>query len=196
MRELDTDYTFHNQSIDRVPPQRTYQPFSHKGESSKGVTYMLTLKQIPLKEMKQSIRDYLSAPPIQGDWDLMNEWIGNMGEALYNPLWLWEKSPKRYGIMHGHHRYRLLTAMDAESVWAYVLTAQHHKIGNLNIPPEKRQVMTLNDRPPINGTVRGVCSSCGVATRWVKKTYDRVSDVRLYCSSCGAENPYPWRGRL
>ena len=196
MSEVHPEYVFHNPNIEETPPQRCYQRFNHEGVSSQGIEYRLTLKQIPLTEMKKSIRDHLSAPPLRGDWKLMNEWIRNMWEAAYNPLWVWEKSPGRYGIIHGHHRYRLLTAMDAEEVWAYALTAKHYKIGNLNIPPEKKQVMTLNDRPPVKGTVRGVCESCGATTRWAKKTHDRVADVRMYCSACGAENPYPWRGQI
>jgi len=187
---------FKNPHLVKTPPERPLYQVYHEGVSSKHVPYMLRLTPIKMSETRKHIKDELSAPRILGNWDLMNEWVENMWEALYNPIWLWKKPKGGYGVMHGHHRYRLLDAMSPVMINAYVLDARHYKIGDLQLPPRVKELMKLNDREPVRGTVSGVCIHCGYEGRWSKKTFNRISDVRLYCKSCEGENPYPWRGRL
>ena len=126
----------------------------------------------------------------------MNLWIANMWEALYNPLHLWAKPDGSLGIMQGHHRFRLLDAMKANKVWHYRLDAPGHKIGDLCLPSEVRELMRGNERAPRKGTVSGVCVVCGKHTRWRRETIDRVNNIKMYCLLCGAENTYPWRGQI
>ena len=194
MRKVAPNYVFNNPRIKEIPPQRDYYLVEHRGVTSRGVEYHLKLDSVEIGELRKYLSSRLDVPPLLGNWDLMNCWIANMWEALYNPLWLWIKPAGGFGIIHGHHRFRLLNKMDAEKVWFYGLEAEHYKIGKLLVPPETRQLMRENDRVPRRGTVSGVCESCGKRTGWAKKTVDRVSDVRMYCKIGGAENPYPWSG--
>lgn len=196
MSKVTPNYVFNNPHIEEVPPQRDFYFIEHRGETSKGIEYHLKLDSVETTELRKHLTKHLDVPPLLGNWDLMNHWITNMGEALYNPLWLWIKSDGALGIIHGHHRFRLLNKMDAERVWFYGLRAKHYKIGKLLIPPKIRGLMDENERAPRRGTVSGICESCGKRTGWTKKTIDRVSDVRMYCKICGAENPYPWPGQI
>ena len=193
---IEPNYIFKNQHIKNIPPPRTYHPINHTGVSTKNIHYKITLESIPRVEFKKHLHNALDVPKRLGDWDLMNEWIENMWEALYNPIWIYKNPNGKLGVMHGHHRFRLLDAMRSNVVWAYMLTADRSKIGNLQIPVETKNLMTQNDVAPIKGTVSGVCESCGQHQRWVRKTFNRVNDVRMYCRICGEENPYPWRGQI
>ena len=194
--KITPNFVFRNPRIEQIPPQRDYNYVEHTGVTSKDIEYHLCLDSIEIEKPRSWFTSPLDVPKLLGNWDLMNHWIHNMWEALYNPLWMWLKPNNTIGIIHGHHRFRLLNAMDAEKIWFYGVKAVHYKIGNWLIPTEKVQLMRENDRPPRKGTVFGVCESCGQSTKWRKKTFDRVSDVRLYCQECGVENPYPWPGRL
>ena len=190
------NYVFNNPHIKELPPQRDFSYIVHCGFSSRDVEYCLELDSVAIGELRECLRSSLDVPTLLGNWDLMNVWIGNMWEALYNPIWLWLKPGGGFGIIHGHHRFRLLNKMDVERVWFYGLDARHYKIGKLMIPADVRQLMQGNDRAPRRGTVSGVCESCGERTRWSLKTFDRVTDVRMFCKVCGAENPYPWPGQI
>ena len=179
-----------------APPQRDYHYIEHVGVTSRDIKYVLKLDSVEIEALRDCLTSPLDVPELLGDWVLMNHWIQNMWEALYNPLWLWYNPNGDLGIIHGHHRFRLLNAMDAERVWFYGLEAEHYKIGHLLVPLEIKQLMNENDRAPRRGTVSGVCEACGKKTGWAKKTFNRVSDVRMYCKVCGAENPYPWPGQI
>lgn len=193
---IETNYNFRNPHIDKTPPNRSLHPVDHIGVTSKDIPYHLKLESIKISELRKHLRHPLDVPKLLGDWDLMNEWIANMWEALYNPIWLWVKPDSGLGVIHGHHRFRLLNKMDAETVWYYGFTASHRKIGKLNIPAENAALIQQNERAPIHGTIEGVCETCGKFQRWVKKTFNRINDVRMYCRLCGTENPYPWRGQI
>ena len=195
-QEVSSSYRFGNPEITEFPPTRDYYYVKHNGVSATGVEYIVELKYVDMDEMRSYLHKYLDKPKILGNWELMNHWIQNMWEALYNPLRLLRRADGKLGIMHGHHRFRLLDAMNSNRVWCYELVAMTNKTGKMNYPPEIRILMLKNERPPRRGTVKVTCQSCGESTKWKRKTIDRVSDVRLYCVSCGAENPYPWPGRL
>lgn len=202
MKNLDnlkfflTDYVFHNPNIEETPPPRQLKYVEHLGRSTEDINYCLKLTQIRLNEMKPFLSKPLDVPKRLGNWGLMNEWIRNMWEALYNPINTWRNPQRGWGIIKGHHRFRLLDAMEVESFYAYELTAKHYKIGDLNLPPRVTELMKGNDRAPRKGTVNGICETCGKNAKWIHKTFDRVSDVKLYCNHCGAENPHPWRGQI
>lgn len=193
---VEPDYNFKNPHIEKIPPTRMLHPLEHTGVTTKDIEYTLKLESIKTSVLRKHLTKPLDAPKLLGDWELMNEWIGNMWEALYNPIWLWKKPDNGFGVIHGHHRFRLLNKMDAERIWYYGLTAKHYKIGKLQIPVEKKQLMNQNERAPIKGTVSGTCESCGQHQRWIRKTFNRVNDVRMYCRICEEENPYPWRGQI
>ncbi len=193
---IDPDYNFRNPYIDKTPPTRLLHPVEHRGVTSKGIPYHLKLTSVKTSVLRKHFHSPLDVPKLLGDWDLMNYWVSNMWEALYNPIWLWVKPSGGRGVIHGHHRFRLLNKMDAETMWFYALDAEHHKIGDLQIPVQVKQLLKENDRAPIRGTIRGTCNICGKSQRWVKKTLNRVNDVRMYCRLCGSENPYPWRGQI
>lgn len=193
---IKTNYNFRNQHIEKTPPTRPLHLVDHHGVTSKDISYHLYLDSVKTSVLRKQFHNPLDMPRLLGDWVLMNEWIINMWEALYNPIWLWVKPDKTYGVIHGHHRFRLLNKMDAETIWFYALDSEHHKIGDLKLPSLIKQAMKSNDRAPIQGTVSGPCHTCGKHQRWIKKTYNRVNDVRMYCRRCGTENQYPWRGQI
>lgn len=191
-----TDYRFSNPRIERIPPPRELYPVNYSGISSLGIPFTFNLQSITVSNFRGGL-NHIAVPKRLGNWTLMNEWIGNMWEALYNPIWLWLYKDKYY-IVHGNHRFRLLDAMGAERIYAYIQVndGDTYKIGAVNLDAENEANRLANERPPKIGNVRGVCVKCGEKTRWVRKTFNVVSDVRLYCKACGAENPYPWRGQI
>ena len=193
---ITPDFKFRNPHIKEIPPHRDYHSIEHIGKTSRGIEYHLKLDSVEIENLRSWFTSPLDVPKLFGDWELMNHWIHNMWEALYNPLWMWVKPNGTLGIIHGHHRFRLLNAMDAEKVWFYGVKAEHYKIGKWLIPVEKVRFMKENDRAPRRGTIFGTCGTCGQETKWIRKTFDRVSDVRLYCRKCDAENPYPWPGQI
>ena len=188
---------FGNQHIKRFPPPRLYYPVEFSGISSKGVEYKVSLLPISMDRMRKDLEGRaFDRPVIQGNWDLMRIWIDNMWDALYNPLELWLKPDGKLGIIKGHHRFRLLDAMDANQFWAYVLEASGYKIGERDPPPAIKETILKNELPPRKGTRSGVCEHCGQETRWRMKTIVRGKNVRMICLKCGKENPYPWNGEL
>ena len=144
-------------------------------------------------------------PPIRGNQSLMNQWIDNMWEALYNPIWQLRLHPgkgRKYAVISGQHRLRLLDAMDVNHLWFYDVSYPDYepfrwRVGSSDLPRELRVIVGKNNRPPVNGTLNGVCGYCGERASWKKVTVgSKLDGVHLYCKRCGGENPYPWPGLL
>ena len=200
---ITPNYIFNNPAIQRLPPQRDYFPVECRGEKNGPFTFRLT--SAPMDDIRYNFRKRrMDLPPVEGNWGNMQVWIDNMWEALFNPVWLLvlrEEAGRKYAIIDGVHRLRLLDAMDATRVWFYEANypgyATHAwRITSADLPPVTRSLVQQNRCTPRWGSRRGTCVHCGTETTWKKKTVNRLSDIRMYCRACGEENPYPYPGML
>ena len=189
---FDPDIQFANDAIDVIPPTRQYRYVIWTGEVDQKPCHV-EMKCIPFETFHKQISRRSSLPPIQGNWDKMNVWIKNIWEALYNPVTLYRFHERRIGIVHGHHRLRLMHAMGVNHIWYYDLSL---RVGRRKFPRRINRLMRSNDRRPRVGTVSGVCESCKRKTKWKRVTFNRISDVRMYCKKCGEETLYPYPGVL
>lgn len=196
MQIITPNYSFSNKYVKQIPPQRDYYYIEYEGISENGTPYRYFFDSISLNELKKDLRNPLEVPKRLGNWDLMNEWITNMWEALYNPINVWGRPDGKNAILKGRHRFRLLDAMGCKNVYFYRLEATTYKTGKLYIPNDIVKIISKNDRQPKKGTMDGICEHCGSYTKWKRVSINAINDVRLYCRICGEENPYPWRGQI
>ena len=161
---------FNNSHIKRFPEPRDYYYVYHKGKN-----FTFELCKVSMEQVRKECR----LVKVLGDWDNMQVWIDNFWEALYNPVWLLQRV--KLGVLHGHHRTRLLDAMDANHIWCYVVDK---KITSKVLPRRVRGLMRRNNRNPKYGNRSGVCVKCGKKTRFKKRTFNKVADVRMYCLKC------------
>ena len=205
IREIEPDMVFQNKFIKQIPPSRNYYGFEYSGDQ-RGYPYSVSFNKISMKNLRENYKHRkIDMPEIQGNWELMNHWIQNMWEALYNPIWQlqsWPESGRKYAVISGQHRLRLLDAMDVNHLWFYDVYYPSYesgrwRIGRSDLPKELRDIVTKNERPPRKGTMSGICEHCGQQTSWKKKTIgSKLDGVHMYCKKCGEENQYPWFGRL
>ena len=125
----------------------------------------------------------------------MNEWIASMWEALYNPIFLINGKRGYVTIYDGQHRFRLLNAMRAESLYIYELMTDLPNTGDLCLPVEIEAKIRRNDRTPMNRVVIARCQHCKREAYWRMEKRGRV-DWTLKCQSCGYKRPYPWSGEI
>jgi len=145
---------------------------------------------------------------VVGNWKLMNYWIESLWEALYNPitqlLFPPEEAKKRHrkwAVIAGQHRLRLLDAMGINELWFY--EADYPGFGQFDwriterdLSEKTQEIYRSNHRAPRRGTMSGTCRHCGENTSWKKETYHKLWDVRMKCKKCGRYNSYPYPGRL
>ena len=202
--EIQSDIVFHNPHIKEVPPSRPYYYVEYSGEH-RGHPFSVKFNKITMGELRENYKNRrIDMPLIQGNWGRMNLWIENMWEALYNPIWQLQLRPeadRKYAIISGHHRFRLLDAMDASHIWFFDVSypsyeAGRWRVGIAQLPKHLNKIAHMNSLPPLRGTMSGVCDHCGKNTSWKLKTINKIDDVRMFCPKCGRENPYPWPGRL
>lgn len=193
--EFNSGMEFGNKYIKEAPFPRDYFYVGWEGTVG-DKTFKIEFKKITMDEFHELYRHReRDLPRIQGNWETMNIWIKNIWDALYNPVTLMPvNARRRLGIVHGHHRLRLLDAMDVNHFWYYEVSA---KVGRRKLPREITDIMQMNDEPPRRGTVSGSCIHCGENTRWKKVTSkSKLTGVKMFCMKCGEENPYPYPGRL
>ena len=211
MEMVDLDIVFSN-PVRNMPPQRQFYNIQHEGESFwKGYTFKFA--RVPMKVIRENFAKYRRDLPVfQGNMELLEYWIESIWEALYNPIWLrWVKpedfldhpnEKKRrpppdldYQLLHGHHRIRMLDALDANHIWVYMCTGHHH---GSDRPQRLRELLKLNDRSPRRGTRAAICTNCGSSCAVSSKKFNEFNIKRWYtCKYCGhfddTYQPYPER---
>jgi len=191
----------------RLPPERDYYYVYYEGTKRGGKPFNVELVKLNFEDVQWSFRKRaIDLPPKKGNYELMQHWIDNMWEALYNPIWLLKLRPgdkhlRTWAVVSGQHRLRLMDAMEPNHIWVYVSEYGYERfdwrITRQDVSKKIRSIMELNDRPPRKGTMSGRCESCGELTAWKKVTVgSKLDGVHMYCKKCGEENPYPWPGRL
>ena len=199
-QEIEMGIRFRNQEIVKIPPQRVLRYLNYRG-FSKGKPFHVHLTSAPMKEIRECFgARKIDLPPVVGNWDTMNIWINNMWEALYNPVKLLKHRERKWAIMDGCHRLRLLDAMDADLVWFYEYKYEYARndwrVPNSSLPRIILTIMERNNKPPRHGTYSGTCKNCGKSVKWSRPGMGKLIKDIQYCSVCGAENPYPYPGRL
>jgi len=203
--EIEPNIEFWNPHVKEIPPARKYFYLEHSGDQ-RGHPFSVTLNKITMDELRENYKNRkIDMPLLQGNWELMNHWITNMWEAVYNPIWQLQLHPgkdRKYAVISGQHRLRLLDAMDVNHIWFYDVEYPDYvpfrwRIGRRDLPPDLQRIVSKNERPPRKGTMSGTCEHCGQHTSWKKRTIgSKLDGVHMYCKKCGEENPYPWPGRL
>ena len=199
--EIEMGIRFRNPKIEVTPPQRNLRYVECVGVT-RGYPYTMKMKKVRMEDVGKSMKK-TDVPPVLGNWDNMNLWIRNMWEALYNPVKLLNHKERRWAVMDGCHRIRLLDAMDADTIWIYEFDYEYEigrwRVAMSDIPTEAKIIMGFNDRSPVLGTVGGKCIHCGENTSWTRKAANKntrlVQEIQ-FCKRCGGENPYPYPGRL
>ena len=206
--EITPELNFSNPRIEKLPPMRTYKYLYYEGEKF-GKPFTYELKSVPFEEVRDNYKNrYIDMPPVVGHWKLMNYWINSLWEALYNPITQLlfppeeiEKRHRKWAVIAGQHRLRLLDAMEVDTLWFY--EADYPGFGQFDwritekdLSGEIQEIYRYNHRPPERGTMSGTCRHCGKYTSWKKETYHKLWDVRMRCKKCGRYNPYPYPGRL
>ena len=179
-----------------LPSPRDYHYF----EYYQGDSY-IRLEKLSMDVMRKEFtsRKNYEMPPVLGNKKLLELWVENMCEAMYNPLWMrrFEDHKKGYklGIFDGHHRLRLFDALGANYIWGFIQNVRH-----METPTPIMNIRKLNMKEPNKGTKIGVCTHCGQKTRWTFKRESghdhRLLGAKMICLKCDKENPYPWPGRL
>ncbi len=203
--EIEPGIVFQNPHIKELPPARKYFYLKFSGDQ-RGHPFTVEFNRISMEELRENYAHRgIDMPKLHGNWGLMNHWISNMWGALYNPIWQLQLHPdkgRKYAVISGQHRLRLLDAMDVNHIWFYDVVYPDYepfrwRIGRRDLPGDLQQIVLDNERPPRKGTMSGMCESCYQHTSWKKKTIgSKLDGVHMYCKKCGAENKYPWPGRL
>ena len=206
--QFDPEIEFYNEHIQRLPPRRDYGYVFYEGTKHEGDCFNVDLVKIKFEDLRWNFKHrQIDLPSRSGDHELMQHWIDNMWEALYNPIWMLalregDKHKRKWAVISGQHRLRLMDAMNPNHIWVYLSEYPSYgrfkwRITRGDVSKEVHEIMGQNDRAPKKGTVKGICEHCGKETRWRKLTVgSKLDGVHMYCRICGGENPYPWPGRL
>ena len=212
VESVDLDIVFAN-PVERMPPQRGFHNIQVEDVGFWEGGYTFRLARIGMDVLRENFSAYRrDLPPFQGRMDLLEYWIESIGEALFNPIWMrWVRdvdflehpNPKKrgripnikYQLLHGHHRIRMLDALDPNHIWVYMVTGHHH---GRDRSSELRRVLKLNDRVPLRGTRTAICSQCGTQCRVSSRKFNEFNIKRWYtCKACGhfddTYQPYPER---
>lgn len=201
--------TFSNPNVEKIPEVRGYYYFNYEGEKRSGGWFRWELVCVPFEEIRESYKSrFIDMPPIHGNWKLMNYWVDSMWEALLNPIIqlrfrddVARQRRRRWAVIGGQHRLRLLDAMGVNELWFYEVDYPTFgegdwRVGYNDLDGDARKWFNLNHRDPRRGTMSGICRHCGESTNWKKETHHKLWDVRMRCAKCGRYNPYPYPGRL
>lgn len=208
---VDLDIEFGN-PVERMPPQRQLHNVQYEGMGFSGRTFSFRLARIGMDVVRENFKKYpRDLPPFQGRMDYLQYWVVSMWEAMFNPMWFrWvrpedfihhpqERKRGRipnldYQLLHGHHRIRLLDALDASHLWVYMCTGHHH---GPDLPAEYKRLRALADRPPLRGTRTAMCEECGQPSPVSSRKFNEFNIKRWYTCKCGhigeGYQPYPER---
>lgn len=198
--EIEMGIKFGNPNIKNIPPQRHLTYLEYSGVHNLK-PFHISLERTRMNDIRDCFKDRkMDLPTVEGNWDLMNIWIDNMWTALYNPIKLLKHKQRKWAIIDGCHRLRLLDAMDADIVWFYEYTYAYGpgdwRVSDSSLPSDIKEILRKNNRIPRKGTISGICNSCSTITNWSRPNMKKISKEVQYCVKCGAENPYPYPGRL
>jgi DNA-directed RNA polymerase subunit RPC12/RpoP len=213
VKKVPLDITFHN-PVERMPPQRELYNIQHRGFSKNtGRPYTYRLARLDMEDVRENFAKYKrDLPAFQGNMELVQYWVDSMWGAMYNPVMMRYVMPedfldhprerKRkpppdiwYQLLHGHHRLRLLDALDANHIWVYMATGHHH---GHDLPADVRTLRKLDARIPKRGTRNTTCEKCGTEAPVSSKKHNDFNIDRWYtCPRCNYKNlnyqPYPER---